>query len=78
MSRSCQQEEKERQESTLPFDLREVVCGEDINLGRLKCTASMKAWAAAAAETGAIFVNGLGTSFRFKCPIRNINLLQIS
>ena len=60
------------------FDLREAVCREDIYLRRLKCTASMKAWAAAAAEIGVVFVNGLGTSFHFKCPIRNINMLQLS
>ena len=42
------------------FDLREAIRTEDIYFRRLKCTASMKVWAAAAEQTDVIFVNGLG------------------
>ncbi|KAI9795901.1 MAG: hypothetical protein M1833_006628 [Piccolia ochrophora] len=50
------------------FDLREAILTEDIYFRRLKCTASMQSWAAAAEQTAVIFVNGLGGLIVPACP----------
>ena len=63
-SNSCRQEITKRRRSgkgaLYGFDLREAIRNEDIHFRRLKCTVSMRAWAAAAEQTSVIFVSGLG------------------
>ena len=58
--RKINRERRSDKKALYGFDLREAVLTEDIYFRKLKCTASMRAWATAAEQTDVIFVRGLG------------------